>query len=48
MIRPEGSAATIPILYDEIVRSGQGREGLLICFLALGAGIHWGSALFRV
>ncbi len=42
------SAATIPILYDEIVRSGQVKEGMLICFLALGAGLHWGSALFRV
>jgi 3-oxoacyl-[acyl-carrier-protein] synthase-3 len=42
------SAATIPILYDEIVRAGRVKEGMLICFLALGAGIHWGSALFRV
>ncbi len=42
------SAATIPILYDEIVRSGRVKEGMLICFLALGAGLHWGSALFRV
>ena len=42
------SAATIPILYDEIVRAGRVKEGMLICFLALGAGLHWGSALFRV
>jgi 3-oxoacyl-[acyl-carrier-protein] synthase III len=35
-------------LYDEIVRAGRVKEGMLICFLALGAGIHWGSALFRV
>jgi 3-oxoacyl-[acyl-carrier-protein] synthase-3 len=42
------SAATIPILYDEIVRAGRVKEGMLVCFLALGAGIHWGSALFRV
>lgn len=42
------SAATIPILYDQIVRAGQVKEGMLICFLALGAGLHWGSALFRV
>ena len=41
------SAATIPILYDSIVRKGQVKEGMLICFLALGAGLHWGSALFR-
>jgi 3-oxoacyl-[acyl-carrier-protein] synthase-3 len=42
------SAATIPILYDEILRAGKVKEGMLICFLALGAGLHWGSALFRV
>jgi 3-oxoacyl-[acyl-carrier-protein] synthase-3 len=42
------SAATIPILYDEIVRAGRVRDGMLICFLALGAGLHWGSALVRV
>jgi len=42
------SAATIPILYDQIAREGRVKEGMLICFLALGAGLHWGSALFRV
>ena len=42
------SAATIPILLDEIVREGRLKRGMLVCFLALGAGIHWGSALLRV
>lgn len=42
------SAATIPILLDEIVRDGQVEKGMLVCFLALGAGLHWGSALLRV
>jgi 3-oxoacyl-[acyl-carrier-protein] synthase-3 len=42
------SAATIPILLDEMRRDGRLKEGQLICFLALGAGIHWGSALFRM
>ncbi|HKQ69774.1 MAG TPA: 3-oxoacyl-[acyl-carrier-protein] synthase III C-terminal domain-containing protein, partial [Polyangiaceae bacterium] len=42
------SAATIPILYDEIVQQGIVKEGMVICFLALGAGLHWGSALYRV
>jgi 3-oxoacyl-[acyl-carrier-protein] synthase-3 len=41
------SAATIPILFDEIVRDGRVHDGMLVCFLALGAGLHWGSALFR-
>lgn len=42
------SAATIPILLDEIVREGRVKKGMLVCFLALGAGLHWGSALLRV
>lgn len=42
------SAATIPILFDELVRAEKVRPKMLVCFLALGAGLHWGSALFRV
>jgi 3-oxoacyl-[acyl-carrier-protein] synthase-3 len=42
------SAATIPILLDEMRQDGRLREGQLVCFLALGAGLHWGSALLRV
>ena len=42
------SAATIPILMDEMVRDGRLQRGQLVCFLALGAGIHWGSAIARV
>jgi len=42
------SAATIPILLDELVRRSQVKPGMLLCFLALGAGLHWGSALYRV
>lgn len=42
------SAATIPILLDEIAREGRIKKGMLVCFLALGAGLHWGSALLRV
>lgn len=41
------SAATIPILLDELNEQGRLKPGMLICFLALGAGLHWGSALFR-
>lgn len=41
------STATIPILLDEMRRDGRLRPGQLVCFLALGAGLHWGSALFR-
>jgi 3-oxoacyl-[acyl-carrier-protein] synthase-3 len=41
------SAATIPILLDEMRRDGRLREGQLVCLLALGAGFHWGSVLVR-
>lgn len=42
------SAATIPILVDEMRRDGRLRSGQLVCFLALGAGLHWGSILWRL
>ncbi len=41
------SAATIPILMDEMRRDGRLREGQLLCLLALGAGLHWGAQLLR-
>jgi 3-oxoacyl-[acyl-carrier-protein] synthase-3 len=41
------SAATIPILLDEMRRDGRLKEGQLICVLGLGAGFHWGSLLIR-
>jgi 3-oxoacyl-[acyl-carrier-protein] synthase-3 len=42
------SAATIPILLDEMRRDGRLKEGQLICLMGLGAGFHWGSLLVRV
>lgn len=41
------SAATIPILLDEMIRDGRLVKGQLVCLLALGAGFHWGSVLLR-
>jgi 3-oxoacyl-[acyl-carrier-protein] synthase-3 len=41
------SAATIPILMDEMRRDGRLRQGQLVCLMALGAGFHWGSVLVR-
>ncbi len=41
------SSATIPILLDELAEQGRLGPDQLICFLALGAGLHWGSALLR-
>jgi 3-oxoacyl-[acyl-carrier-protein] synthase-3 len=42
------SGATIPILVDEMRRDGRLRDGQLVCFFALGAGLHWGSAIVRL
>ncbi len=42
------SAATIPILVDEMRRDGRLQPGQLVCFLALGAGLNWGSVLMRL
>jgi len=42
------SAATIGILTDELRRDGKLRDGQLVCFLALGAGLNWGAALMRL
>jgi 3-oxoacyl-[acyl-carrier-protein] synthase III len=42
------SAATIPILVDEMRRDGRLQPGQLVCFMALGAGLHWGSVLWRI
>ena len=42
------SAATIGILTDELHREGRIREGQLLCFLGIGAGLNWGVALLRL
>jgi 3-oxoacyl-[acyl-carrier-protein] synthase-3 len=42
------SGATIPILVDELREQRKLEPGQLLCFLALGAGLHWGAALMRL
>lgn len=42
------SSATIPILVDEMRRDGRLRPGQLVCFFALGAGLHWGATVIRL
>ncbi len=42
------SAATIPILVDEEWRKGNLKKGDLSMVLALGTGVHWGCALWRL
>lgn len=42
------SGATIPILLDEEMRAGRVQKGQLAMVLALGTGVHWGCALWRL
>jgi 3-oxoacyl-[acyl-carrier-protein] synthase-3 len=41
------TAATIPLLWDECVRSGRVAKGSLVLMLAFGAGMGWGAVLLR-
>jgi 3-oxoacyl-[acyl-carrier-protein] synthase-3 len=41
------TAGTLPILYHECVERGVIADGMLVCFAALGSGLHWGAALYR-
>ncbi|HEX8170385.1 MAG TPA: beta-ketoacyl-ACP synthase III [Thermoanaerobaculia bacterium] len=41
------TAGTLPILFHECLESGIIRPGMLLCFTALGSGLHWGAALYR-
>jgi 3-oxoacyl-[acyl-carrier-protein] synthase-3 len=41
------TAATIPLLWDEAVRTGRLRPGDLVLMVAFGAGMTWGACLAR-
>jgi 3-oxoacyl-[acyl-carrier-protein] synthase III len=41
------TAGTLPILFHECLGNGTIKPGMLICFTALGSGLHWGAALYR-
>jgi 3-oxoacyl-[acyl-carrier-protein] synthase-3 len=41
------TAATLPLVYHEAKAAGLIRTGDLVCFTALGAGLHWGAGLLR-
>jgi 3-oxoacyl-[acyl-carrier-protein] synthase III len=41
------TAATLPLVFHEAKRDGRIRPGDLVCFTALGAGLHWGAGLLR-
>lgn len=42
------TAATLPLVFHEARQAGRVHEGDLICFTALGAGLHWGAGLLRM
>ena len=42
------TAGTLPILFHECVSDGRIKPGMLVCFTALGSGLHWGAALYRM
>jgi len=42
------TAGTLPILFHECVTDGRIKPGMLVAFTALGAGLHWGAALYRM
>jgi 3-oxoacyl-[acyl-carrier-protein] synthase-3 len=41
------SAASIPLALDEAVRNGTVKKGDVIACAGFGAGLSWGSAIFR-
>ena len=42
------TAATIPIAFHEVRTAHNLEPGSLVCFVALGSGLSWGAALYRV
>ena len=41
------TAATLPLLYHDLINDGAINDGALIAFTAFGAGAHWGAMLYR-
>ena len=41
------TAASLPLLYHELRKAGSISPGDLVCFVAFGAGAHWGAGLYR-
>jgi len=42
------TAATLPLVFHEAKQAGKAEPGDLVCFTALGAGLHWGAGLVRL
>ena len=41
------AGATVPLLLDEVARSGAIKDGDIVAFAAVGSGWTWGSAMYR-
>ena len=41
------TAATIPLLWDECVRTDRVQKGDIVLMVAFGAGVHWGAVLLK-
>ena len=41
------SAGSIPLAFDEAVRSGRLRRGDLVCMVSFGGGLSWAGSLLR-
>lgn len=42
------TAATLPLVFHEAKQAGRIGAGSLVCFTALGAGLHWGAGLVKM
>jgi 3-oxoacyl-[acyl-carrier-protein] synthase-3 len=42
------TAATLPLVFHEAKQAGRIGPGSLVCFTALGAGLHWGAGLVKL
>ncbi|MBA4028212.1 MAG: 3-oxoacyl-ACP synthase [Planctomyces sp.] len=42
------SAGSVPLCFDELVRAGRIKPGMLVMFIAFGAGLTWSSSLWRL
>jgi 3-oxoacyl-[acyl-carrier-protein] synthase-3 len=42
------TSATLPLAFHEARAAGKARQGDLVAFAALGAGLHWGAVLMRM
>lgn len=42
------SGGSVPICLDELVKAGRVREGMVVMFVAFGAGLTWSSSLWQM